>query len=72
MIEPQLDETAGKHSQMATFTDLLRTEAEVGGVDEKAFQSIAEQTKKTCPVSQALTGTTIDLEAKLLQAAAAR
>ena len=28
VIEPQLDETAGKNSQMATFQDLLRTEAE--------------------------------------------
>ena len=28
VIEPQLDETAGKHSQMATFTDLLHTEAD--------------------------------------------
>jgi osmotically inducible protein OsmC len=51
---------------------LLRTEAEVAGVDENKFKSIAEDTKKTCPVSQALAGTKIDLEAKLLQAAAAR
>jgi dipeptidyl aminopeptidase/acylaminoacyl peptidase len=27
-IEPQVEETAGKRSQMATFTDLLRTDAE--------------------------------------------
>ena len=27
-IEPQLAEVAGKHSQMATFTDLLRTDAD--------------------------------------------
>jgi dipeptidyl aminopeptidase/acylaminoacyl peptidase len=35
-IEPQLDETEGKRSQMATFTDLLRTEA-----DEAAFERLA-------------------------------
>ncbi|HEY6277129.1 MAG TPA: prolyl oligopeptidase family serine peptidase [Streptosporangiaceae bacterium] len=35
-IEPQIDETAGKHSQMATFTDLLRTPA-----DEDAFETLA-------------------------------
>ena len=36
VIEPRLDETAGKHSQMATFQDLLRTEA-----DEDAFEELA-------------------------------
>ncbi len=34
--EPQLEETAGKRSQMATYTDLLRTEA-----DSAAFESLA-------------------------------
>ena len=33
--EPQIDETAGKRSQMATFTDLLRTPA-----DEDAFEAL--------------------------------
>ena len=28
LIEPQVEETAGKRSQMATFTDLLRTDAD--------------------------------------------
>ncbi|HEX3488949.1 MAG TPA: prolyl oligopeptidase family serine peptidase [Streptosporangiaceae bacterium] len=36
VIEPRLDEAAGKHSQMATFQDLLRTEA-----DEDAFEELA-------------------------------
>jgi dipeptidyl aminopeptidase/acylaminoacyl peptidase len=35
-IEPQLEETAGKRSQMATFQDLLRTQA-----DESAFEALA-------------------------------
>ncbi len=35
-IEPQVEETAGKHSQMATFTDLLRTDA-----DADVFEAMA-------------------------------
>jgi dipeptidyl aminopeptidase/acylaminoacyl peptidase len=35
-IEPQVEESAGKHSQMATFQDLLRTEA-----DEDVFEQLA-------------------------------
>ena len=35
-IEPRLDETAGKRSQMATFTDLLRNDA-----DADVFESLA-------------------------------
>ena len=35
-IEPQVEETAGKHSQMATFQDLLRTSA-----DEDIFDALA-------------------------------
>lgn len=37
----------------------------VEGVDEAAFKEHAENAKKGCPVSQALTGTTITLEASL-------
>ncbi|HXZ74808.1 MAG TPA: hypothetical protein VEH31_28625, partial [Streptosporangiaceae bacterium] len=35
-IEPQTDETAGKHSQMATYTDLLSTPT-----DEDTFEALA-------------------------------
>ena len=45
---------------------LLRTEAQVAGLDAAKFQEIAEQTKKGCPVSKALSAVKIDLEAKLL------
>ncbi|MDQ3314714.1 MAG: OsmC family protein [Verrucomicrobiota bacterium] len=45
----------------------LRTEAAVPGIDDKAFQEQAEKTKTTCPVSVALTGTEIKLQATLLQ-----
>ena len=43
----------------------LKTDADVPGVDNKKFQEIAEQTKKTCPVSVALSATQINLEATL-------
>lgn len=43
----------------------LETSANVPGADRSKFASIAEETKKTCPVSRALTGTTITLKATL-------
>ncbi|CAA9270695.1 MAG: Peroxiredoxin OsmC [uncultured Chthoniobacterales bacterium] len=45
----------------------LQNEATVPGVDEQTFQQQAEATKAGCPVSRALTGTNITLQAKLLQ-----
>ena len=44
----------------------LKTDAEVPGIDKGKFQEIAEQTKKTCPVSVALSATQINLNATLL------
>ena len=49
----------------------LQTEADVPGIDEKSFLEHAEAAKKNCPVSQALAGTQINLEAKLIQGARA-
>jgi len=43
----------------------LRTEATIAGIDDAAFQKIAEETKATCPVSRALASTEITLDAKL-------
>ncbi len=43
----------------------LTTEGEVPGLDNEGFVAAAEDAKKNCPVSQALTGTTITLDAKL-------
>lgn len=43
----------------------LDCEAEVPGIDDKAFQEQAELTKKNCPVSVALSGTEIKLKAQL-------
>ena len=43
----------------------LDNESEVPGIDANTFQQQAEATKKGCPVSKALTGTDIRLNAKL-------
>jgi osmotically inducible protein OsmC len=44
----------------------LVTEAEVDGIEGEEFQRIAEETKKTCPVSQFLSGAEIRLNASLV------
>lgn len=44
----------------------LETEAEVPGIDDKTFREQAEKTKIGCPVSRALAGTEIRLNARLL------
>ncbi|MFG3364901.1 OsmC family protein [Streptomyces sp. NPDC090032] len=43
----------------------LTVEGTVPGLDEAGFTAAAEDAKKNCPVSQALTGTTITLTSKL-------
>jgi osmotically inducible protein OsmC len=43
----------------------LLVSAVVPGLDEEAFERIAEEAKINCPVSQALAGITITLEASL-------
>ena len=43
----------------------LKTEADVPGIDANAFKAVAEAAKNGCPVSKALAGTKIDLEASL-------
>lgn len=43
----------------------LVTEADVDGIEDAEFQEIAEKTKKTCPVSQVLSGADISLKASL-------
>lgn len=45
----------------------LQTEAQVPGIDEAAFKETAEKAKTGCPVSQALSATPIELDAKLLK-----
>lgn len=43
----------------------LTVRGQVDGIDAEQFGSLAEDAKKNCPVSQALAGTTITLEASL-------
>ncbi len=43
----------------------LTTEAEVPNLDQKTFLEQAEKTKQTCPVSAALAGVEISLDARL-------
>jgi osmotically inducible protein OsmC len=44
----------------------LTTEAQIPGIDDKTFQAHAESAKKGCPVSKALAGTEITLQARLV------
>ncbi|MEV0094623.1 OsmC family protein [Streptomyces sp. NPDC050738] len=43
----------------------ITVEGQIPGLDEAGFQAAAEDAKANCPVSQALSGTTITLTAKL-------
>ena len=43
----------------------LKTEADVPGIDEATFMKHANEAKEGCPVSKALAGPRIELEAKL-------
>jgi osmotically inducible protein OsmC len=44
----------------------LDNETQVAGIDNAAFQDIAQKTKDACPVSQALAATPIELTARLV------
>jgi osmotically inducible protein OsmC len=44
----------------------LVTEAEVPGIDDVAFQQLADGAKKGCPISKALASVPISLDAKLI------
>jgi osmotically inducible protein OsmC len=44
---------------------VLRVRGSVSGIDEEGFLACAEDAKVSCPVSKALTGTTITLDAGL-------
>jgi osmotically inducible protein OsmC len=44
----------------------LTTKGRVAGVDAAGFVRLAEQAKATCPVSRALAGTEITLDAQLV------
>lgn len=58
--EVHLDPKQGAITQIA-----LRTEADVPGIDDAEFQRLAEEAKQNCPVSKALAGVEIALQAEL-------
>jgi osmotically inducible protein OsmC len=65
-VQTSADVTIEKgEAGFAITTIALSTEASVPGVDPAKFQQIAEETKKTCPVSKALAGVKISLKAAL-------
>ncbi|CAN5645336.1 OsmC family protein [soil metagenome] len=58
--------TVEKSSEGFTITSIrLQTRARVPGIDAASFQQVAEETKQGCPVSRALAGVRIDLDAQL-------
>lgn len=56
-------EKVGEGFQITTIR--LRTRATVPDVDQESFHRIAQETKSNCPVSKALAGVDIQLEATL-------
>jgi osmotically inducible protein OsmC len=59
--------TLGSIEGKARITQMhLDCEAEVPGIDPESFASIAEDTRSSCPVSAALAGVQITLDAKLV------
>jgi osmotically inducible protein OsmC len=66
-IETSAEVTLGKSVDGFSISEiLLKTTGKVKGIENKKFQEIAEKTKSGCPVSKALTGTIIKLEAVLV------
>jgi lipoyl-dependent peroxiredoxin len=66
-VETSAEVTLGKSDTGFSILEiLLKTTGKVKGLEKAKFLSIAEETKKSCPVSKALTGTSIKLEAVLL------
>ena len=56
------DPAGGFHIDGITLT----VRAEVDGLDEATFDRVAEEAKNTCPVSKALAGVAIQLDASLV------
>jgi osmotically inducible protein OsmC len=60
----KVDLDMGEGPRISTIT--LETEADVPGIDEDEFQQQAEGAKQNCPVSKALAGVEIRLDARLV------
>ena len=67
MVKTKSDVHLEKKDAGFTITTIvLNTEAKIPGIDDKKFQELGEMAKKGCPVSRALTGVEIKLNAKLV------
>lgn len=65
-IDTKAEVTLGQVDDGFAITRIrLETEADVPGMDDGTFQKQAEAAKNGCPVSKALAGTTIELQAAL-------
>lgn len=65
-IDTSADVTVEKQGEGFAITSItLKTEADVPDIDNNTFQNAAEAAKENCPVSKALAGTDIGLEAQL-------
>jgi len=64
-IETRAEVILSKTDKGFSITEiLLKTKGNVRGVEKEKFLETAENTKESCPVSRALTGTNIKLEAE--------
>lgn len=68
-VPTRIDTTAKVHLGEGPKITLieLSTVGEVPGIDEKTFKEFAEQARKGCPVSQALSAVDMSLTARLAQ-----
>ncbi|RZU33484.1 OsmC family protein [Blastococcus saxobsidens] len=67
-LEVSADVTLGQQDGAPTITGIkLTVRGEVEGLDADGFQEAAQKAKTGCPVSKALTGTEITLDASLEQ-----
>ena len=65
-VQTQAACTVERQGEGFTITTMhLRTRARVSGVDEERFQELAQAAKAGCPVSRALAGVNISVEATL-------
>ncbi|MDQ1680097.1 MAG: lipoyl-dependent peroxiredoxin, partial [Frankiaceae bacterium] len=66
-VDVKADVTFGKTDTGSGITGIhLTVRGSVEGLDAAAFEKAAQAAKVGCPVSKALTGTTITLDATLL------
>ena len=66
-IRTHADVTLGKVGDGFKITHIaLKTEADIPGIEDEEFQRQAQAAKDGCPVSQALAGTEISIEARLV------